>query len=150
MPCLELASAGELRGLAEAGFEIGAHGFEHAPLSNAGPVLARSELETAKHLLEEAAGVDVRSFAYPYGAPPSAAARVMVRDHYRAACAGRLAGVRPGADVFSLPRVDVHYLRRPDLFRRSVAGSLRAYLGSRELVRRARRLLREDYVLERG
>jgi peptidoglycan/xylan/chitin deacetylase (PgdA/CDA1 family) len=147
---LELASAGELRGLAEAGFEIGAHGFEHAPLSRAVPELARSELETAKHLIEEAAGVDVCSFAYPYDAPPSAAARALAAGLYGAACVGGPARVGLGTDLLALPRVDVHYLRTAHLLRQSVAGSLGPYLPLRALIGRARRRLREDYLLERG
>jgi len=144
VPRLALAGARELADVAAAGFEVGAHGFEHAPLDRADSALARHELEGAKDVIERAVGAPVRSVAYPYGLLPSAEARAQVEALYGAACVGGTARVRPGADLFALPRVDVHYLRRPALLRRAVAGRIDGYLGARRLGARARRAFRKD------
>jgi peptidoglycan/xylan/chitin deacetylase (PgdA/CDA1 family) len=132
-PRLELASASELVELTRLGFEIGAHGMEHAPLGKAGAELARHELLDARSALEAAVGVPVRTVAYPYGALPSPAAAVLAADLYDAACTTRPARVLANCDPFALPRVDVHYVRQPALFRRAVAGGIGVYLRSRGL-----------------
>jgi hypothetical protein len=97
-------------------------------------------------VLEQAAGVPVTSFAYPYGAGPSPAARALVASTYAAACTTRLGAVGQRTDVHALPRVDSHYLRRPQLLARALSGSLGPYLGARGLAARARRALVKDYA----
>jgi peptidoglycan/xylan/chitin deacetylase (PgdA/CDA1 family) len=145
VPVFELARAEELEELAAMGIEIGSHGVEHFPLAFADERRAREELLESKDALEQAVGVPVRTFAYPYGAPPSPAARALVPEAYSAACGVRLGIMGAGSDVFALPRVDVHYVRRPELLRRAVGGGLRAYLRVRGLGARARRLVKTDY-----
>ncbi len=142
---LELASAGELAELVQAGFEIGSHGFGHAPLGSASSRIARKELEESKRMLETQAVGPVLSFAYPYGVHPSAAARELVKTEYAAACVGGTARVVSGADPYLLPRVDAHYLRRTAVFRRVLAGGLTPYLSLRAAAARARRLGVSDY-----
>jgi peptidoglycan/xylan/chitin deacetylase (PgdA/CDA1 family) len=145
VPVFELATAAELEELASMGIEIGSHGVEHFPLAFASEQRAREELLASKRALEQAVRAPVRSFAYPYGSPPSPVARALVREAYSAACGARLGTVRRDSDSFSLPRIDVHYLRRPELLGRAVTGGLRAYLHARGLGARARRLLKSDH-----
>jgi peptidoglycan/xylan/chitin deacetylase (PgdA/CDA1 family) len=142
VPRFDLASAAELGEIARLGFEIGAHGMEHAPLGEAGASVARRELHDAKSLLEGAVDAKVSSVAYPYGVLPSKAAAALTADLYDAACTTRPGRVVAGCDPLALPRVDVHYVRRPELFRRAVAGGLDIYLRSRGFASslRARRL----------
>lgn len=139
LPSLELAGADEILHASRLGFEIGAHGVEHAPLDTAGPELARTELADGKAKLEAILGAPVRSLAFPYGAAPSPEAAALVDELYDAACTTRPARVQPGCDPLSLPRVDVHYLRRPGVFRRVAAGGLGPYLRVRGALTAARR-----------
>jgi peptidoglycan/xylan/chitin deacetylase (PgdA/CDA1 family) len=145
-PLRPLARARELRSLARAGFEIGSHGWDHAPLTGASESLARRELLDSKDALEHAIQAPVGSFAYPYGAAPSPAAEALVRRAYLAACTTSLGMARTGSDPFALPRVDCHYLRRPAMLRLAVSGSLGPYLEVRRLAARARRTVRKDYL----
>jgi peptidoglycan/xylan/chitin deacetylase (PgdA/CDA1 family) len=138
MPSLELAGGDELVELHRAGVEIGAHGVEHAPL-DADVTAAERELRDGRAMLEEIVGSPVRSLAYPYGAEPARAVAPLVSELYHAACTTRPARVRPGSDPLSLPRVDVHYLRLPALFRRVVSGGLEPYLRARGAVSAWRR-----------
>lgn len=145
-PRLRLMDAPALAELAAHGFEIGSHGMDHTPLVEHYDTLLRQEVVDSRLVLEQAVGVPVSSFAYPYGAGPSAAARRLVASTYEAACTTVLAEVRAGCDVHALPRVDAHYLRRPALLRRAVRGSLDPYLRVREFGAGARRRLVKDYA----
>lgn len=150
-PRLALATPAALAALAQNGFEIGSHGLEHAPLDTASDDVARRELLDSKHILEQAVGVTVRSFAYPYGAlPTSKTGRSLVEGAYSAACTTTIGVVDPGADPLALPRVDAHYLRRLSLLGAAIQGDAGSYLLVRRLGARARRLLRPDYARSGG
>jgi peptidoglycan/xylan/chitin deacetylase (PgdA/CDA1 family) len=146
-PRRRLADPPMLAELAEAGHEIGSHGMEHFPLGQASEERAAVELVDSKRELERAIGVPVRSFALPYGERPTTAGRAQLRATYSAACAGGMRRVTAEADVFELPRVDAHYLRRPLLLRSALDGRLDPYLLVRDLGARARRIARRDYRL---
>jgi peptidoglycan/xylan/chitin deacetylase (PgdA/CDA1 family) len=143
-PDLPLAGAAELARLGAAGWEIGSHGLDHDVLTNGAAL--RHELVESRRLLEGAAGVAVRSFAFPYGVVPEGAADALRESAYAAACTTRASVVRPGSDPFALPRVDAHYLRRPELLRAALAGRLDLYLRARDGGARLRRLARRDYA----
>ena len=58
--------AGELQGLAAAGWEIGSHSMTHAPLPENHDKL-QEEIRQSKLKLEAALGIPVNTFAYPFG-----------------------------------------------------------------------------------
>jgi peptidoglycan/xylan/chitin deacetylase (PgdA/CDA1 family) len=140
-PRFALASASDLAELGELGFEIGGHGLEHAPLAQASrPVLER-ELDDGTKALEDAVGISVRTFAYPYGIASGQELRSRVETLFDAACGTRSDRVRPGADLYALPRVDAHYVRSRQLLARVVAGRGAAYLATRRAAARAREIV---------
>jgi peptidoglycan/xylan/chitin deacetylase (PgdA/CDA1 family) len=144
-PRLRLASSTTLAGLAAAGWEIGAHGFEHEPLDRASPETAELELIEAKTVLERTIDAPVRSFALPYNAVPSREAKALLARTYESACGGGLRPLRPEDDPLAVPRVDAHYVRRPDLLRRAAESRLGPYLAARRLAVRVRRLVGAGY-----
>jgi peptidoglycan/xylan/chitin deacetylase (PgdA/CDA1 family) len=146
IPRHALADAGQLAGLAEAGFEIGSHGMEHAPLLEDCAVSLDTEIVESRAVLERDVGVRVRSFAFPYGVAPTAAGRKLLEQEYEAACGGGLRRVTAADDPLQLPRMDAHYLRRPLLLRHAVRGSLGPYLALRRAGARARRLAQKDWA----
>jgi peptidoglycan/xylan/chitin deacetylase (PgdA/CDA1 family) len=143
-PVGPLATADELATLTGEGHEIGSHGWSHAPLD--GDADLRREIVESQTALASATGSEVRSFAYPYGAPPTAAARVLVEETYDAACSTSIGRVGRDTSPYYLPRVDAHYLRDPRLLRRVVTGSFDAYLSARRIGSRTRRVFLKDYV----
>jgi peptidoglycan/xylan/chitin deacetylase (PgdA/CDA1 family) len=145
-PRVSLADPTDLAQLAHTGFEIGAHGMVHAPLVTGDPQTIREEIVEARALLEDRIGVEVSSFAYPYGAPPSAAAREAVASTYSAVCTTRIGRVGPETSTLELPRIDVHYLRSRTAFAAVLAGRGSGYLMLRRLTAHARRRLVADYV----
>jgi peptidoglycan/xylan/chitin deacetylase (PgdA/CDA1 family) len=145
-PRRPLATAGELVALVDEGWEIGSHGFDHAPLDGAAGSRLDREVSASRRHLEEVIEAPVTSFALPYGAPPSAAGRDLLASEYAVACTTELDSVGARADPLALPRVEIHYVRRPDLLARALDGTLSTYLNARRLGARARRILRRDYA----
>lgn len=145
-PRKPLATADELAALVAEGWEIGCHGMRHAPLGPATPGTLDKELIDARKELARATGADIRTFAFPYGSLPGDDARDILAHHYAAACTTDLGPVRADSDVLALPRIETHYVRRADLLRRALDGTLDTYLGARRRLARARRVLRRDYV----
>jgi len=141
-----LADAETLSRLAAARFEIGSHGMEHSPLANASEQVASREVVDSRVALEQEVGTAVTSFAYPYGAIPGPSGRRLVEETYDAACTTKLDRASLTSDPRALPRVDAHYLRRPELLERALRGHLGGYLRARGLAARARRALVKDYV----
>ena len=145
-PRVDLADAAGLSLLVEQGFEIGSHGIDHAPLDTTDEDEIRTEVAASRGELERMLGVEVRSFAYPYGATASGAARREVSTSYTAACTTRIGRVEEGSDPFALPRVDAYYLQSPRTFEAVLAGRAGGYLAVRRFAAAARRRIRHDYV----
>lgn len=143
----QLAPGPAVAELAANGFEIGSHGFDHSPLVLDDEAVLRRELVLSREILAERTGAAVTTFAMPYGAAPSVAARRLLVACYEAACTTALGYVLPSSDVHALPRVDAHYVRRPERLESLLAGSLGGYLRVRRVGARARRVVRGDYVL---
>jgi peptidoglycan/xylan/chitin deacetylase (PgdA/CDA1 family) len=74
-----ILTAEELRELAAAGWELGAHTVTHADLSKLDYEGCREEISGSVAALRELTGVEVRTFAYPFG-PYGRAAVDAVRD----------------------------------------------------------------------
>lgn len=142
----DLLSDGEVGKLAEAGIEVGSHGFLHAPLRITRGEQLEQEIIGSKDALEELLGRPVRSFALPYGALPTSEGRELLERSYGTVCTTRPALAGAGADLQSLPRIDAYYLRRRGLVRRALEGSLGPYLAARRLGSGARRAFRKDYA----
>lgn len=141
-----LATARQLVELADAGVEIGSHGMQHTPLVAGSEPVLRRELVDSRLALEQALQTAVTSYAYPYGAGPTPAARRVVADTYEAACTTVIGLTGLATDPLALPRIDAHYVRRPGLLRRALAGSLGPYVVARRLGARTRRLFVKDFT----
>lgn len=120
--------------LSEAGWEIGAHGVTHSPLTQLSAGELADEVEGSRRTLAQRLGVDPRLFAYPYGAS-NARVRAAVERAFHGACGVRMGPVQRGSDPYDLPRIDSYYLRH-----RCYAATLgqatgRAYLTLRGLAR---------------
>jgi peptidoglycan/xylan/chitin deacetylase (PgdA/CDA1 family) len=128
----------QLRELAEAGIDIGAHSRTHPRL----PDLTRREIEAeivqSKREIEDRVGHRVETFAYPYG-DYDEAVLAAASLHVSLACSADLGFARPTSHPLALERIDVHYLRRPWALRRLFAKPMRTYLAIRRAGRELRR-----------
>jgi peptidoglycan/xylan/chitin deacetylase (PgdA/CDA1 family) len=123
--------------LAQQGFQIGAHSISHPMLPALSAEEAKHEIADSKAELQERTRQTVDFFAYPFGRW-SPTVRAVVQEHYRGACSTGAGVVQPDADPFALPRVDVHYLRRPAWFRTLFTPRFLTYVAGRRFVRRMR------------
>jgi peptidoglycan/xylan/chitin deacetylase (PgdA/CDA1 family) len=121
IPVQALLDWDQLAALHEAGVDLGAHTCSHPDLTTLpGDALEREILASKQRLMREL-GVEVKTFAYPYGAV-GPAARTIVASSFNVGCTTRLATLARQEDPALLPRLDSYYLRAP--------GSLEAW-GSR-------------------
>jgi peptidoglycan/xylan/chitin deacetylase (PgdA/CDA1 family) len=124
----------EIRELAAQGISFGAHTRSHCVLTKVGSKQAEQEIRLSRRDIEERLPTTVTHFCYPYGAW-NAAVRICVAQHYEGACSTAAGVVAAGADPYALPRVDVHYLRKPALFRSMFTKKFRAYVAGRRWIR---------------
>jgi peptidoglycan/xylan/chitin deacetylase (PgdA/CDA1 family) len=144
VPRRPLLTGAAVARLAAEGFEIGAHTMSHRPLGHLSGTALEEEIVGCGERLAAAAGVPITTFAAPYGDPPSGAARTLIAAAYAACCGTHMDIVAPPADVYALPRIDAHYLRRPGLLQRLLHGEL-SYLRLRRAGARVRRLGARDF-----
>jgi peptidoglycan/xylan/chitin deacetylase (PgdA/CDA1 family) len=101
----------QIRELARAGVEIGAHTRTHADLGRiSDPDRLYDELVVARHELQALTGTSVRYFAFPYGQHvnlSSAAFRLARSAGYEGVCSAYGGFNFPGDDPFHLQRIHV-------------------------------------------
>lgn len=140
IPHLELMDWDTLGDVAARGQEIGAHTRTHPRLASLAPERLADELDGCVGRIGDRLGLTVATFAYPYGAFDTRAARA-VRDRFRAACTTELRVLRGTEDRALLPRLDMFYLRSAGLLERWGSAAFRSLLWVRSRGRRVRELL---------
>ncbi|SRR5712691_3516430 len=144
-----MLSGEQIREIAGAGIEIGAHSVTHPELDQLSAGSLRQELVGGKQALEDLLGAPVPGLAYPFGYSSKAVRTSAAAVGYEYACVvgNRLAST--GADRFALPRLTIGRSTRPHIFARVVAAErlpaefagLRMLTAGRSAVRLARSAL---------
>ena len=124
----------ELRELGRAGVRPGCHTRSHPDLRGLAPGEMSDQVIGAKARIEDALGVPVETFAYPYGAYDRQV-RALVAAHFSIACATTLGFVGSNSDPFAVERLDMYYLRSPALVARLFTPSVSGYLRLRRSLR---------------
>jgi peptidoglycan/xylan/chitin deacetylase (PgdA/CDA1 family) len=102
---LDGLSRGELRDLADGGFELGCHTQRHDFLPMLTPEELAESVTSGRAEVEEVAGGPVRVFAYPSGGWDAAARDAVERAGYVAVFTAHGGVVTPHSDRLALPRV---------------------------------------------
>ena len=123
-----MMTADELRELAAAGVEIGAHTVTHPDLSQADLETCLREMGESKATLEELLGTPVTSFAYPFFFHGPAAVEAARRLGFRAALSGRGHG---GRDPLTFDRTLITGKDGVPSFLLKVAGAYEPLFASR-------------------
>ena len=97
-------SAGQVRRLADAGFEVGSHSCSHAFLSELRDADLRRELADSKHRLEDITGSAVRHLSCPGGRWNRRVAAAARQAGYDSVSTSRVAVNRAGSDPFAFAR----------------------------------------------
>jgi peptidoglycan/xylan/chitin deacetylase (PgdA/CDA1 family) len=95
----------EVRELAAAGVEIGAHSVDHVWLPGLDDAALAEQLRRSRAELEDLIGAPVQTMAYPYGGHDERVERAAAAAGYRTACA--CSGAGPWR-ALALPREPVH------------------------------------------
>lgn len=102
-----LMNVPHLRAWLDAGMDVGAHTRNHVDLTECDPMRARAEIVHSREDLEQALGVSIRSFCYPYGAYREEHVEMARAAGFELATTSDSARVRWGTDLLRLPRVTV-------------------------------------------
>ena len=108
VPPSPIAGLDALQEWVRAGMEIGAHTRNHVDLGSCSDVQAYTEIAGAKADLEDALGVRVQSFCYPYGRYRATHAAMCREAGYTSATTTESARTKPGDDLMQLPRITVY------------------------------------------
>ena len=141
----EMLNWHEVAGLANAGWEIGAHTLSHPDLSRTPVTQAIREISESKRRIEERLGTTVAAFAYPYGRR-NPLAQQWLAEEFLCACGVSLALVSSSSDPFALERIDMCYLRSRHLLPLLFSPRLAHYLRLRRIPRNVRVFLKERLV----
>lgn len=140
IPRMPLADRAALGVWSAAGMSIGSHSWSHAVLPELTAARLSDEIDGSATRLEDALGVPVRHFAFPYGfrgAREVAAART----RYATAVNASPRVVHRGDDAHDLHRLDCHDLRLASRMKWFDPGTLDRYLSARRTLRGARRTI---------
>lgn len=90
-----------------AGFEIGAHSMNYAPLTTLSHEEAWEEISRSRMVLEILLNAPVRSFAYPYGLMSEAIKRMVKDAGYSCACSTSTGPAAFCADSYEIRRIAI-------------------------------------------
>lgn len=93
-----------LQEVASAGVEVGAHSHTHPQMDLISPAAAREEINTSRVMIEDALGMAVGGFAYPYGYWNRGVRRAVRDAGLGYACQVSEATGSVSSDPFALPR----------------------------------------------
>jgi peptidoglycan/xylan/chitin deacetylase (PgdA/CDA1 family) len=99
-----LLTADQVRMVAEAGFEVGSHGWRHTSLPSASDADLAEEVECSRGVLQEASGQEVTGFCYPFGHHDARVLSSARAAGYDYVCA---VGYSQFTGRFALPRIYV-------------------------------------------
>lgn len=117
----------EVRTLEAMGWTVGGHTVTHQRLALLSAREQRSEIDGCKHLLEDALGHGIETFAYPFGSALdfNLTSRVIAREAgYNLAVSNRYGAVQPGADRYDLRRIWIDRTDTLKSFTEKVDGSM--------------------------
>jgi len=107
LPAATMLDWSQLPELVEQGIEIGAHTHTHPQLDILRSPAAADEIVRSKHMLEDALGREVPSFAYPHGFQSTRIRRLVADSGHHSACAVINALSSESDDPYALARLTV-------------------------------------------
>ena len=129
-----MISWSEIKEMHNYGIEFGAHTSTHPDLTRIPIEQAKREITQSKAEIQHRLGVEVTTFAYPFGTF-NARVREIARKEFHAACSTRLGRIEVADDPFSLKRIDMYYLSDFRFFSKLATARLEWYLSVRQVLR---------------
>ncbi len=135
-----LMSWDQVRDLARQGIDFGSHSISHADLTTLAPSALEEQLVTSRDQIGERLGAAPKTFAPPYGRS-NAKVRSAIARHYGISVGTRLARAGRTCNLYDVPRIEMHYFRDMERWRRYLEGCGEAYFLARRTLRRVRQLV---------
>jgi peptidoglycan/xylan/chitin deacetylase (PgdA/CDA1 family) len=132
----------EIREMQNQAIEFGAHTLTHPDLTTLSRQQIERELGDSKKRIEDALGIEVSSFAYPFGRYDDRS-REIAAHYFANACSDRLGIAQVRSDRYALERVDAYYLRARQAFDLLPTKFFSGYIRLRNFPRRLRRRLQK-------
>jgi peptidoglycan/xylan/chitin deacetylase (PgdA/CDA1 family) len=108
VPPAPLMNLPQMKSWLDAGMELGAHTRNHLDLTTCSDEVARQEIAGSKQDLEQALGIEVRSFSYPYGEHRPEHVEMARQAGFATATTIVSTRARQGDDPLRLPRISIH------------------------------------------
>lgn len=137
-PWAELLSWSDVEQLVRAGWEVGSHTLTHPDLTTLSDSDLEQEVAGSRVELEQCLGVEVESFAAPFGRTDERV-QECIRKHYKLAVTTELNEAKAGHELTALPRLEMHYFRSPERFEKQMRGRGNLYLSLRRTMRSLRK-----------
>jgi len=115
IPILDLLDWDPIVEMADNGIDFGAHTMTHPNLSKVSLERAIKEIGDSKTIIEKNLRKKVGFFAYPYG-QQTEAIQDFVSCQFDAACSTQLDCVNLQSKLYSLPRIEMYYFSKNNLF----------------------------------
>jgi peptidoglycan/xylan/chitin deacetylase (PgdA/CDA1 family) len=140
IPRLALMNWAQVKEIADAGIELGAHTVTHPRLSALPAAQIQQELDRCRNEIEQRTGKLVRTMAYPYG-DSNALVRECARERFALSYGTRFAPMSASSDVTDLPRLDMFYFRSQFWFESLWSWQGTLYVKARKGLREIRQAL---------
>ncbi|HWO43955.1 MAG TPA: polysaccharide deacetylase family protein [Candidatus Eisenbacteria bacterium] len=135
-----MLSWGEIKEMQRAGIAFGGHTLTHPDLTRVAPERITIEIVGGKKVIEDALGVPVLTFAYPFGRYDRRSREIASR-HFACACSDKLGFTRQASDLYALERVDMYYLANERWLSLMPTRLFPWYVRARNIPRRLRRVV---------
>ncbi len=139
IPSLDLLNWNEILEMAKDGIDFGVHTMNHPDLTGLLLDQAIKEIDDSKRMIEERLAKDTFFFAYPYGRY-SDEIKGIIKNKFYGACSTKLDFVSFKSDIYLLPRIDMYYFSKNDLFKWFGTPSFWPYIKLRALLRLFKRI----------
>jgi len=129
----------QVEDLAARGIDFGAHSVSHTDLTKLGSEDLAWEIRQSSKDIESHLGRAPFAFAPPYGYF-SPAVRMQIGKWFRVSAGTRLGRVTRDSDLLNLPRIEMHYFRKLELWDSYLDGRAESYFTMRRALRRIRQV----------
>lgn len=134
LPILELLDWKEIAGMADSGFEFGAHTMNHADLISLPLSFAKHEIVSSRDEIQNRLSKNILFFSYPYGKLTEEIKKIC-KDNFLGSCSTEMGFTTLQSDLHALPRIDMYYFSQNSLFRYIGTFMFSFYISARRAIR---------------
>ncbi len=137
IPELDLLQWDEIKEMANNGIDFGAHTVNHPNLPELTLEQAEDEIVDSKKEIEAHLKKNIVCFAYPYGGKTNKFSKILSNE-FQCTVTTELKVANLDSDIYSLPRIDMYYFSRNNLFARIGTSRFFNYIKYRKFLRSLR------------